>query len=201
MQESIKRVGIGFLYAPLYHPALAEVAKVRKEMGIRTIFNILGPLCNPAFANYQLLGVYSRDLTLPMARVLKKLGVKKAFVVNGKDLLDEVSLTGPTYVSFLNNKKITNLTLKPSNFGLKKIKVKNLLVKDVKNSAKVIKDILDAKPGDPRSIVLAGAGVSFYILGKSKSIRQGVKLAASLIDEGKAKDTYLKFKSFLEENA
>lgn len=201
MQESIKRVGFGFLYAPLYHPALAEVAKVRKELGIRTIFNILGPLCNPASASHQVLGVYSRNLTSVMAKVLKNLGAKKAFVVNSKDLCDEISLSGPTYVSFLNNKKISNLILKPSSFGLKKIKIKNLLVKDVKMSSKVIKDILNKKHSDARDIVLANAAACFYILGKVKSLKQGVKLAASLIDEGKAKDVYLKFKAFLEENA
>ena len=201
MQESIKRVGIGFLYAPLYHPALAEVAKVRKELGIRTIFNILGPLCNPASASHQLLGVYSRSLTHLMAKVLRSLGVKKAFVVNSKDLCDEISLSGPTHVSFLNNKKISNLTLKPSNFGLKKIKIKNLLVKDVKMRAKIIKDILNKKHSDARDIVLANAGACFYMLGKAKNLKQGVKLAAGLIDEGKAKDVYLKFKAFLEENA
>ena len=96
MQEAVKEIGIGFLYAPLYHPALGEVAQIRKELGVRTVFNILGPLCNPALSNYQLLGVYDPKLTLTLARVLKKLGVKRAFVVNSKDLGDEISLSGKT---------------------------------------------------------------------------------------------------------
>ncbi len=201
MEESIKRVGIGFLYAPLYHPALGKVAKIRKEMGIRTIFNILGPLCNPALANYQLLGVYDSSLTLPLARVLKRLGTKRAFVVYGKDVCDEVSLTGSTKVAFLNNKKITALTLNPSSFGLKRIKLKDILAKDAKVSAEVIKNILAGKPGAPRDIVLANTSACFYILGKVNNFKQGVKMAAELIDTKRAKRKLSEFKQFLEENA
>jgi len=200
-EEAIKKIGIGFLYAPLYHPALGKVAKIRKEMGIRTIFNILGPLCNPALANYQLLGVYDSGLTLPLARVLKRLGTKRAFVVYGKDVCDEVSLTGTTAVAFLNNKKITALTLNPSSFGLKRIKLKDILVKDARMSAKVIKDILAGKLGAPRDIVLANASACFYILGKVNNFKQGVKMAAELIDTKRAKRKFSEFKQFLEENA
>lgn len=201
MEESIKRVGIGFLYAPLYHSALAEVAKVRREIGIRTIFNILGPLCNPAEVNYQLLGVYSRDLVPVIAKVLKRLGTKRAFVVNGKDVLDEVSLSGKTNVAFLDNKKIKNICLTPSSFGLKKIKIKDILVDNAKESARVIKNVLDGESGPAKDMVLANASACFYILGKASNLKQGVKIALELIDRGKAKDVYLKFKKFLEENA
>jgi len=200
-EEAIKKIGIGFLYAPLYHPALGKVAKIRKEMGIRTIFNILGPLCNPALANYQLLGVYDSGLILPLARVLRRLGVKRAFVVCGKDVCDEISLTGTTAAAFLNNKKISTLTLNPSSFGLKRIKLKDILVKDAKVSAKVIKDILAGKPGAPRDIVLANTSACFYILGKVNNFKQGVKMAAELIDTKKAKRKLSEFKQFLEENA
>jgi anthranilate phosphoribosyltransferase len=201
MEEALKRVGIGFLYAPLYHPALGEVAQIRREMGIRTIFNILGPLCNPALADYQLLGVYSRDLTLVLARVLKRLGIKRAIVVYGKDLADEVSLSGPTYVSFLKNKKISNFTLTPSSFGLKKVKLEDLIAKDAKLSAKIIEDILKGKKGAPRDVVLANASVCFYIIGKVDNFKQGVKLAAQLIDSGKVRDKFLEFKKFLSERS
>lgn len=199
-EEAIKKIGIGFLYAPFYHPALGKVAKIRKEMGIRTIFNVLGPLCNPASANYQLLGVYDSSLILPLARVLKRLGTKRAFVVYGKDVCDEVSLTGSTKVAFLNNKKISTLTLNPSSFGLKSIKLKDILVKDAKASAKVIKDILAGKLGAPRNIVLANTSVCFYILGKVNNFKQGVKMAAELIDSKKAKRKLLEFKNFLNMN-
>ena len=201
MEKALKKIGIAFLYAPLYHPALGQVAQIRREMGIRTIFNILGPLCNPALAEYQLLGVYQADLTLTLARVLKRLGVKRAFVVHGKDLADEISLTGPTYVSFLNNKKIRNFRLQPSSFGLKKIKLKDLMVKNANMSAKVIREILKGKKGAARDIVLANASACFYILGKVNNFREGVKLASELIDEGRAKDKFFKFKEFLDKNA
>lgn len=201
MEKAIERIGIGFLYAPLYHPALGKVAQLRSEMGIRTIFNILGPLCNPALADYQLLGVFSQDLTAILARVLKKLGSKKAFVVYGKDLADEVSLTGPTKVCFLNNKRIRNFSLNPSSFGLKKVNLKNLIVTSIKESAQVIEDILKAKKGPPRDVVLANASVCFYISGKVGNFRQGAKLAAKLIDEGSAKNKFLEFKEFIAKNA
>ena len=200
-EKAIKRIGIGFLYAPLYHPSLGKVAEIRREMGIRTIFNILGPLCNPALANYQLLGVYDPSLTISLARVLRRLGVRRAFVVYGKDVCDEVSLTGTTAVAFLNNKKITALTLSPSGFGLKRIKVKDLLVKDAKSSANLIKDIFAGKRCAARDIVLANASVCFYILGKVSNFKQGVKMAAELIDTKKAKCKLLEFKEFLKENA
>ena len=201
MEEAIKKIGIGFLYAPLYHRSLGKVAKIRKEIGIRTIFNILGPLCNPALANYQLLGVYDSGLILPLARVLRRLGVRRAFVVYGKDVCDEVSLTGTTAVAFLNNKKITTLTLSPSSFGLKRSKLKDLLVKDAKSSASLIRDIFSGKSGAARDIVLANASVCFYILGKVKDFKQGVKMAAELIDTKKAKRKLSEFKEFLDENA
>jgi len=200
-EEAIKKVGIGFLYAPLYHPSLGKVAKIRKEIGVRTIFNILGPLCNPALANYQLLGVYDPSLILPLARVLRKLGTRKAFVVYGKDVCDEVSLTGSTKVAFLNNKKISILTLSPSDFGLKRIKLKDLLIKDAKSSASLIRNIFAGKNGPVRDIVLANASACFYILGKVNNFKQGVKMAAELIDTKKAKRKLSEFKEFLDENA
>ncbi|MFH1504636.1 MAG: anthranilate phosphoribosyltransferase [Candidatus Omnitrophota bacterium] len=197
MEEALKKIGISFLYAPLYHPALKEAAQVRKEIGIRTIFNILGPLCNPALANYQLLGVYDRNLTPVLARVLKKLGLKNALVVNGKDTADEISLTGITYASLLNNKKISSIILSPSSFGLKKIKLKDLIVKDAKMSAKIIKDVFEGKKGACRDIVLANASACFYILGKADNFKQGTRIAADLIDSKKVKEKYLEFKRFL----
>ncbi|MBD3263550.1 MAG: anthranilate phosphoribosyltransferase [Candidatus Omnitrophica bacterium] len=201
MEKSIKTIGIGFLYAPLYHPVLGRVAALRKEIGIKSIFNILGPLCNPAFATHQLLGVHSRYLCDILARVLKKLGVKKSFVVFGKDLRDEISLTGPTHVSYLKGRSIENITLKPSDFGLKKVTLKDLLVRNVKESARLIKDVLKGEKGPPRNVVLANASACFYVLGKTRDLKEGVKLSSELIDSGKAKSKITEFKEFLEENA
>ncbi|MCF7908440.1 MAG: anthranilate phosphoribosyltransferase [Candidatus Omnitrophica bacterium] len=201
MEQALKKCGIAFLYAPLYHPALGEVAKIRREMGIRTIFNILGPLCNPAQANHQLLGVYSPDLVVPLAKVLRQLGSKRAMVVYGKDLKDEISLTGKTESAFLNNKKITKLTLSPASFGLKKIRVSDILADRPDISAQMIRDVLAGKKGASRDIVLANASACLYILAKVDNFKQGVAQAAQLIDQGKAKAKYLEFKNFLETNA
>jgi anthranilate phosphoribosyltransferase len=201
MEKAIKKTGIGFLYAPLYHPALKDIALIRKEMGVRTVFNILGPLCNPAFANYQLLGVYSLDLVLLMARVLRNLGIKRAFVIHGKDLKDEVSLTGNTKVAFVKGKKIEILSLNPSDFGLRKIKLEDLKVNNAKESAKIIKGVLAGEKGAARDIVLANAACCFYILSKVKNLKDGVKLAVRIIDEGLAQKKYREFKLFLTTNA
>ena len=201
MEEALKRIGIAFLYAPLYHPALGAVAQIRRDMGVRTIFNILGPLCNPAQASHQLLGVYSQDLIIPLAKVLKQLGSKRALVVYGQDSKDEISLTGKTNAVFLDNKKITKLTLNPSSFGLKKIKLEDILADNANVSAQIINDVLAAKPGAPRDIVLANASACFYILGKVANFKAGVSLAGELIDSGKAKDKLSQFKHFLESNA
>lgn len=197
MAESVKKIGIGFLYAPLYHPALKEIASIRREIGVRTIFNILGPLCNPAFATHQLLGVYEEKLVLVMARVLKNLGVKKAFVVYGKDLKDEVSLTGRTKVAFLNGRKIESIDLNPSDFGLKRINLTDLEVENSRMSAKIIKEILTGRKGAPRDIVLANTACCFFILSKVKSFKEGVELGAKMIDEGLADKKYQEFKQFL----
>ena len=201
MEEAIKTVGIGFLYAPLYHPALKEVALIRREVGIRTIFNILGPLCNPAFATHQLLGVHSKELVGIIARVLKNLGLKRALVVHGKDLKDEVSLTGKTDAAFLNNNKIKMFSLNPSDFGLKKIKLDDLLAKDAKTSAAMVRDVLGGKKGAPRDVVLANSSCCLYILGKAKTFKEGVKLSAQLIEEGKALKKLDDFKNFLDEKS
>jgi len=201
MEEALKKTGIGFLYAPLYHPALKEAAQIRKDIGIRTIFNILGPLCSPVSAGYQLLGVYDRSLVSVLARVLKKLGTKKALVVCGKDVADEISLSGPTQACFLNGRRIKDIILTPSSFGLKKVKVEELLVDDAKMSAEVIKGIMDGQKGPCRDVVLANASACFYILGKAGDFKQGVKIAAELIDSKKVKEKYLEFKNFIADHA
>lgn len=197
MAEAVKKVGIGFLYAPLYHPALKEVAQIRREMQVRTIFNILGPLCNPASANYQLLGVYRRELVDIMAKVLKIIGIKKAMVVYGKDLKDEVSLTGSTYAALVSKNKIEKFTLTPSDFGLRKVKLKDLEAKDRIMSARIIQDVFSGQKGACRDVVLANAGCCFYILGKVKNFKDGVKLGARMIDEGKVNSKFVEFKEFL----
>ncbi|MCK9573019.1 MAG: anthranilate phosphoribosyltransferase [Candidatus Omnitrophica bacterium] len=197
MVEAIKKIGIGFLYAPLYHPVLAEVAAIRKEIGVRTIFNILGPLCNPAFATHQVLGVYRKNLVKPIAVVLKKLGVKCALVVCSKDLKDEISLGAETTAAQLVNQKIKYFSLKPSIFGLKKVNINDIEVTNKQESAKLINDVLAAKSGPARNIVLANASGCFYVLGKAGNFKQGAKLAADIIDSGRARDKLAEFKNFI----
>jgi anthranilate phosphoribosyltransferase len=199
MEEAIRSIGIGFLYAPLYHPAFRVVSPIRRELGIKTIFNILGPLCNPALADYQLLGVFSKDLMKTLAYALKNLGARGAFVFHSKDLGDEVSLLGPTDVAFLDGKKIKELRLLPSSFGLKRCKWKDLEVRDIKDSAQKILDIFEGKKGSCRDTVLAGASCCFYMLKKVKDLKEGVRLAGQLIDQGKVKEKFLEFRRFLQE--
>jgi anthranilate phosphoribosyltransferase len=198
MQEAISKTGIGFLYAPLYHPALKEVAQVRRELCVKTIFNILGPLCNPAFATHQVLGVYKKELVTPLANVLKKLGTRKALVVYGKDIKDEVSLSGQTFAAYLSNQKIKSLILSPADFGLKKIKAADIEVKDVKESAKTILDIFDAKPGPRRDIVLANAACCLYVAGRAQNLKEATVLAGRLVDEGKTKNKFEEFRNFIK---
>ncbi len=198
MERCIKKIGIGFLFAPLYHKVFKRVAPIRKELGIRTIFNLIGPLCNPAFVTHQLLGISSEKLLPLIAGALNKLNTKAAFVVYGDDLKDEITLTGKTKVVFLSKGRIRKFELTPSNFGLKKIKLKDIEVKTPADSARVIKEVLDGKKGPPRSIVLANASACFYIMGKVKDLKEGVEVAAYCIDSGKAKEKYLLFKDFLE---
>lgn len=201
MQQSIAKIGIGFLFAPLYHKVFKAVAPIRKELGFRTIFNILGPLCNPAFVGYQLLGVSSPDLTQKMAKVLKKLKTKSAFVCYGEKIGDEVSLCGKTKVSFLNKDKILNFVINPRDFGLKKCKLSDLSSKTPKQSAIVIKKVFKGKMGPTRDIILANAACCFYLLKRVKSLKEGVKLSGQLIDQGLVYNKYISFKEFLDKNA
>ena len=195
--ETLRKIGIAFLYAPLYHSSFAVVAPIRRELGITTIFNILGPLCNPGFPTHQLLGVFSPDLVLKLANALGVLGVKRAFVVYGEDVKDEISLTGRTLVGFLDKKRVGKLYLSPSSFGLRRCTLKDLQVNNVEESAKVILDIFAGKGGAPQDIVLANASACFYILNRVKNLKEGVELAKSLIIQGKVREKFSAFKDFL----
>ena len=201
MEKAIKEIGIGFLFAPLYHKAFKSVAPVRKDIGIRTIFNIIGPLCNPAFVSHQLLGVSDERLLRIVALALDKMNIESAFVVYGDDLKDEITLTGETRVFYLNKGAIDEFCLTPQSFGLEKCSVKDLEANTPAESAKIILDIFNSKKSHARDIVLANAAACFYILGMVRDLKAGVSLAEQLIDDGKVKDKYLAFKDFIEENA
>jgi len=198
VESAIKEIGIGFLYAPLYHPAMKNVALVRRELGIRTIFNIAGPLTNPAGATHQLLGVAERNLTEVLAKVLQSLGVKRAFVVWGEDVYDEISITGKTKVSYLNNKRIRTFYLTPQDFGLKRGRFSQLKVSTLAENIEIIKRVLEGKANASQlNIVLANASACFFLTGLVRNLKEGVKLAKDTIEKGKALEKLFQLKEFL----
>ncbi|MGN0377544.1 MAG: anthranilate phosphoribosyltransferase [Suilimivivens sp.] len=184
--ELLNNIGICFLFAQKYHTSMKYVGAIRKELGIRTVFNILGPLTNPASPTMQLLGVYDESLVEPLAKVLNNLGVKKALVVYGTDKMDEVSASSPTIVCELNNGEYKNYTIKPEDFGLTPCTKEDLVGGTPEENAQITLAILKGEKGPRRNAVLLNAGAALYVGGKADSIAEGVKLAAELIDSGKA---------------
>jgi anthranilate phosphoribosyltransferase len=183
----IDEVGIGFLYAPLLHTAMKHVMAARREMGIRTVFNMLGPLTNPAGANAQVIGVYSAHLTEPLARVLAELGTIRAFVVHGADGLDEISNTGESRVSEVREGVVRTFTVRPEDFGMPRATIADLQGGDRFQNAEIIRAILDGQPGPRRDIVLMNAAAALVAGGKARDLREGVARAAASIDSGSAR--------------
>ena len=185
--ELLEKIGICLKFAQNYHIAMKYVAPVRKELGIRTIFNILGPLANPAGANMQVMGVYDESLVEPLAKVLKNLGVKSAMVVYGQDKLDEISMSAKTTVCEIRNGEFCNYEIEPEQFGFEKCKKEDLVGGTKEENAKITLDILNGEKGPKREAVLLNAGAALYVAGKTETMHEGVLLAAELIDSGKAK--------------
>ncbi|MDD5773265.1 MAG: anthranilate phosphoribosyltransferase [bacterium] len=186
VEDCVNSVGIGFLFAPLFHPAMKFAIGPRREIGIRTVFNILGPLTNPADAGFQVLGVYDDKLTEVLANVLQKLGSKRAFVVHGEDGLDEITTTGKTKVSELKDGKVTTYFVTPEDFGFKRAVLSDLLGGSAKENAEILLSILKGEKGPRRDIVLLNAAFAINACGKVDSIKDGIKIAAESIDSGKA---------------
>jgi anthranilate phosphoribosyltransferase len=178
----VDEVGIGFLYAPLLHTAMKHVMPARREMGIRTVFNMLGPLTNPASANAQVIGVYAAPLTEPLARVLAELGTVRAFVVHGADSLDELSNTGDSRVSEVREGMVKTFTVRPEDFGMPTASIEDLRGGDREQNAQIIRDILDGEAGPRRDIVLMNAAAALVAGGKGRDLKHGVTLAAHSID-------------------
>jgi anthranilate phosphoribosyltransferase len=178
----VDEVGIGFLYAPLLHAAMKHVMPARREMGIRTVFNMLGPLTNPASANAQVIGVYAAHLTEPLARVLAELGTVRAFVVHGADSLDEISNTGDSRVSEVREGMVTTFTVRPEDFGMPRASIEDLRGGDREQNAQIIRGILDGEPGPRRDIVLMNAAAALVAGGKGRDLKDGVALATHSID-------------------
>jgi len=186
-EKSLDEIGLSFLFAQSYHSAMRFVGPTRAQIGVRTVFNILGPLANPAKADFMILGTYDPDLLEPMAKVLMNLGIKRAMLVYGNDRLDEVSISAPTTICEINGGKLIKYEIKPEDFGLKRGKLADIVGEDGKGNAAITRGILEGTiKGAKRDIVLLNSGCALYICGKCDSIEEGVKTAAEMIDSGKA---------------
>ena len=191
--ELLQKVGMCFFFAQKYHASMKYVGAIRRELGFRTVFNILGPLTNPASPSMQLLGVYDAYLVEPLSQVLVNLGVKRGMVVYGTDKLDEISLSAPTKICEINNGWVKSYTIRPEDFDFASCTKDDLKGGSPAENAQITRDILAGKQGHQRNAVLLNAGAALYISGKADSMKDGVALAAELIDSGKVAQTLEKF--------
>ena len=190
VKKCVEEVGIGFMFAPHFNPAMKYVGKVRKDLGFRTIFNILGPLSNPSRAKAMVVGVYTSKLTDVIAKAMMNIGVERAFVVSGCDNMDEITLTGGTTISEIKDGRVNTFTVTPEQFGFKRCGLDELQGGDGTVNAGITKDILSGKEkGAKRDIVLLNAGATLYVGGMADSIQDGIRLAQETIDSGKALKT------------
>ena len=186
VEEAIAEIGIGFLFAPIYHSAMRFAANARKEIGLRSIFNMLGPLTNPAAANCQLLGVFAPELTEMFAQALKLLGAKRAFVVHGHDGLDEISICAPTRISELKDDHVTTYDIMPEQFFGQAADPEELVGGTPEENAEITKNILNGEKGPKRDVILINTSAALVAAGKADNFKNGILLAANAIDSGKA---------------
>ena len=196
-RELLNDVGICFFFAQKYHTSMKYVGAIRRELGFRTVFNILGPLTNPGSPKMQLLGVYDDYLVEPLAQVLIELGIKRGMVVYGTDKLDEISLSAPTRICEIKDGWYKTYTITPEQFGFERCTKEDLKGGTPQENAQIVRRILEGEKGHKRSAALLNAGASLYIAGKADSMQDGIKLAAELIDSGKALKT---LESFIEKS-
>lgn len=196
-EKILKEIGICFLFAQKYHTSMKYVGPVRKELGIRTVFNILGPLTNPAGATMQIMGVFSEKMVVPLAQVLSKLGVSRGMVVFGQDGLDEISVSAPTTVCEIRDGEFQSYVITPEQFGLKRYRKEELEGGTPEENAQITREILDGKTGARRDAVLMNAGAALYVAGVVPTLEKGILLAAEIIDSGKAKE---KLEAFVRES-
>ena len=191
VEDCINTVGIGFMMAPVFHPAMRFAGPTRRAIGIRTIFNVLGPLTNPAGVRYQVLGVSDRDIARKLAKVSELLGAEHVLVVHAEDGLDEFSISSPTHVHEVRRKGgpgLENYRIQPEDVGLQSESLNSILGGDVATNVEIIRGVLDGKPGGPRSVTLLNAGAAIYAADKAGSISEGIRLAAESIDSGAARE-------------
>lgn len=196
LSECLDNVGIAFLFAQRLHPAMANVAPIRKELKVKTIFNILGPLTNPALASHQIMGVYSRELIEPMAHVLKNLGLRRALVVHGSDGMDEITTTGPTYVSHFTGEEIISYDINPQELGFHLAKSEDLKGGDVKTNKEIASDVLGGAQGPKRDIVLLNAAYALYAAESVADLNAAIRMASHAIDSGRAQEKLDDLKEF-----
>ncbi|MDQ2084025.1 anthranilate phosphoribosyltransferase [Xanthobacteraceae bacterium Astr-EGSB] len=187
ISRCIAKAGIGFMFAPSHHPAMKHVGPTRVELGTRTIFNLLGPLSNPAGVRRQMVGVFSKQWVEPLAHVLKNLGSERALVVHGSDGLDEITTSGPTSVASLENGLVTTFEISPEDVGLVRVKAEALRGGDAEANAVALRRVLEGKAGPFRDVAMFNAGAALVVAGKAKDLKGGVELAAASIDSGKAR--------------
>ena len=190
--ELLNEAGMCFFFAQKYHTSMKYVGAIRKELGFRTVFNILGPLTNPASPSMQLLGVYDEYLVEPLAQVLVNLGVKRGMVVFGQDKLDEISMSSPTKICEIRDGWFKSYVITPEDFGFKRCSKEDLKGGTPADNAKITSAILKGEKNSKRDAVLMNAGASLYIAGKAQSMKDGIKLAAEIIDSGRAAETLKK---------
>src|SRR3954468_16127059 len=185
--ECLEAVGIAFLFAPSMHSAMKYVQPARRDLRLRTVFNLLGPLCNPAHASAQVVGVYSSSLVEKLARALQMLGLNRALVVHGKDGLDEITITGPTHVAEVRNGDIRAYDITPEEFGLRSAPISAIQGGDTKANAEIIRRILDGERSARRDVVLLNSAAALVVAGRADGISQAMPLAAESLDSGKAR--------------
>ena len=189
--DDIREIGLGFMFAPNFHSAMKHAAPVRRELGVRTLFNILGPLTNPAGAKNQLLGVFHPDLVGILTRVLQRLGSRHVMVVhgrNGESGLDEITIAGETHIGELRHGEVKEYTIKPEDFGMKTAAIETIQVQDSTQSRKLLMSVLDNEPGPAFDVVLLNAAAAIYVAGMAASLEQGVKKARVAIENGAARE-------------
>jgi anthranilate phosphoribosyltransferase len=201
VERCIQEIGIGFLYAPLFHGAMKYAAGPRREIGIRTIFNLLGPLTNPAGASRQVLGVYELGLTEKIAHVLRNLGTKEVCVVCGEGTFDEISICGPTRISHLKDGTVNTFTITPEEYGFKRADLEAIRGGNAAKNALIIREILDGEKGPRRDMVLLNAAAAFLVVGLDSTIQEGIIRARDVIDSGRARKKLDDLVSFTQDCA
>jgi anthranilate phosphoribosyltransferase len=198
VERCVKDIGIGFLFAPLFHGAMKHAAAPRREIGIRSIFNLLGPVTNPAGASVLVLGVYELDLTDKIAQVLNKLGTKEAFVVCGEGTFDEISICGPTRISHLKNGEVHTFHMTPEDYGFKRAVLEAIVGGNAEENANIVRNILEGEKGPRRDMVLLNAAAAFVAAGRAGDFKDGIRTAEESIDSGRAREKLKKLIEFTQ---